>query len=125
MYPIDVLAAGASTSVYSPDAPPARSSASACPAAAPARAENASVQPVAPRVRLSDARRCRGRQRREEPASKIQDAKKLVLQGQVAPTYRALKQACNMGQALSYQVLGELHALGQLKRVGRRLELVA
>ena len=53
------------------------------------------------------------------------DARVLVLQNKVAPTYRSVQRALGVGQAAAQRLLADMHAQGLLKRVGRRYHVIA
>jgi hypothetical protein len=63
--------------------------------------------------------------RRASSLDRYHEARVLVCDARIAPTYRALQTAMKVGQATSRKLLADLHAEGLLRKAGRRYELVA
>jgi len=59
-----------------------------------------------------------------EDEDRYERAKQLVLQAQVAPTYRALQSALQLGQTTAREFLATMEQDGILRRVGKRYSLV-
>ena len=60
-----------------------------------------------------------------EDGERYERAKQLVLQAQVAPTYRALQSALQLGQTTAREFLATMEQDGILRRIGKRYSLAA